>query len=212
MVFAAVASANAERDSLFRPTNHSPGQRSHRGSPLEASPWPAWPRTRAANGRSRRWPLMRYDQMMRGVHGETRRMRRVSHKIQHEKESHRLQRQCATLGSPLSQGAFDFRAAAVANVGHLDQAIAEFDCLARLRSRGSVFLGRHSATTARTDHDWLFLARHHGREVTMMCRCRKEIKSRAYILKMSFACSTIGLWATSDGPAGAIHRRGRPQS
>src|SRR6476620_5594191 len=75
-----------------------------------------------------------------------------------------------------SYSAFDFRAAAFANVGHLDQAIAEFDCLARLRSRWSVFLGRHSATTARTDHDWLFLARHHGREVNMMCRCRKETK------------------------------------
>jgi len=132
------------------------------------------------------------------------------------------QRRCATAfnGSTVrgeslfafSYSAFGFRAAAFANVGHLYQAIAELDCLARLGSRWSVFLGRHSATTARTDHDWLFLARRHGREVNMMRRCRKENKISNVYFEMSFAWPIIGAWAASERPAGAIHRHDRPQS
>src|SRR4029453_1810769 len=52
---------------------------------------------------------------------------------------------------------------AFTDVSHLDQAIGELDSLARFRSPRPVFLRHHSATAARTDHDWLFWAQRHGR-------------------------------------------------
>jgi len=62
----------------------------------------------------------------------------------------------------LSNRAFDFRAAALADVSDLNQAIAELDCLALLRPHRFVFFRRHSTPTAWTDHNWLFRARPHG--------------------------------------------------
>ncbi len=62
----------------------------------------------------------------------------------------------------LSNRALDFRAAALADVSDLNQAIAEFDCLALLRPKRLVFFRRHSTAAAWTDHNWLFRARPHG--------------------------------------------------
>ena len=84
-----------------------------------------------------------------------------------------LNQTCAALGTPneldfqglgitFSNRAFDFRAAALADVSDLNQAITEFDCLALLRPYRFVFFRRHSTPTAWTDHNWLFRARPHG--------------------------------------------------
>jgi hypothetical protein len=64
--------------------------------------------------------------------------------------------------SLLSYHAFDFCAAALTDVSHLNQAIGEFDRLACFRFHRFVFFCRHQAPTARTDHNWLFWARPHA--------------------------------------------------
>jgi hypothetical protein len=51
----------------------------------------------------------------------------------------------------LTYRAFDFGAAAITDVNHLNQAIGEFDRLAGF-----------PAPTARIDHNWLFWARPHA--------------------------------------------------
>jgi hypothetical protein len=58
--------------------------------------------------------------------------------------------------SLLAYRAFDFCAAALADVNHLNQAIGKFDRLACFRLHRFVFFCRHPAPTARTDHNWLF--------------------------------------------------------
>jgi hypothetical protein len=67
--------------------------------------------------------------------------------------------------SLLSYRAFDFCAAALTDVNHLNQAIGEFDRLACFRFHRFVFFCRHPAPTARTDHNWLFWARPHASEI-----------------------------------------------
>ena len=62
----------------------------------------------------------------------------------------------------LSDRAFDFRAAALADVSDLNQAIAEFDCLALLRPHRFMLFRCHSTPTARTDHNRLLRAWPHG--------------------------------------------------
>src|ERR1700730_13900463 len=64
--------------------------------------------------------------------------------------------------SLLSYRAFDFCAAALTDVNHLNQAIGELDRLACFRFHRIVFFCRHPAPTARTDHNWLSWARPHA--------------------------------------------------
>ena len=69
------------------------------------------------------------------------------------------------LRSVLSYRAFDFCAAALTDVNHLNQAIGEFDRLACFRFHRFIFFCCHPAPTARTDHNWLFWARPHASEI-----------------------------------------------
>jgi hypothetical protein len=69
-----------------------------------------------------------------------------------------------------SYRAFDFRAAALTDVSHLNQAIGEPYCLALLRAHRFVFFRGHPAPTAWTDHNWLFWTPTHCREITQYPR------------------------------------------
>ena len=76
--------------------------------------------------------------------------------------------------SLLSYRAFDFCAAALTDVNHLNQAIGEFDRLAGFRFHRFVVFCRHPAPTARTDHNWLFWAWPHDKLAANYLRGGKD--------------------------------------
>ena len=76
--------------------------------------------------------------------------------------------------SLLSYRAFDFCAAALTDVNHLNQAIGEFDRLTCFRFHRFVFFCRHPAPTARTDHNWLFWAWPHDKLAANYLRGGKD--------------------------------------
>ena len=83
-------------------------------------------------------------------------------------------RRDAMTASLLSYRAFDFCAAALTDVNHLNQAIGEFDRLACFRFHRFVFFCRHPAPTARTDHNWLFWAWPHDKLAANYLRGGKD--------------------------------------
>src|SRR5438445_13240092 len=90
--------------------------------------------------------------------------------------------------SLLSYRAFDFCAAALTDVNHLNQAIGEFDRLACFRFHRFVFFCRHPAPTAQTDHNWLYWPSPHTWKINTIKRICQSAESQFERLSVQRSC------------------------